>query len=152
MLFFRLIGPRDTITISVWNIKKAQKKEGAGFLGCVKIKTNAIHRLKDTGFQKLDLQKVSIEEDIDCSNVKGQIVISLAGRDRGGCGPNVTDVSLMSRSDMDGCCSQISPEIIPRNNSLPHGLVRVYQVRHCQCLQSHATLVYQQILFSTLWV
>ena len=93
--------------------------------------------------QKLDLQKVSIEEDIDCSNVKGQIVISLAGRDRGGCGPNVTDVSLMSRSDMDGCCSQISPEIIPRNNSLPHGLVRVYQVRHCQCIQSHATLVYE---------
>lgn len=75
--------------------------------------------------QKLDLQKVSIEEDIDCSNVKGQIVISLTGRDRGGCGPNVTDVSLMSRSDMDGCCSQISPEIIPRNNTLPHGLVSI---------------------------
>ena len=80
--------------------------------------------------QKLDLQKVSIEEDIDCSNVKGQIVISLAGRDRGGCGPNVTDVSLMSRSDMDGCCSQISPEIIPRNNSLPHGLVKVSHTLH----------------------
>ena len=79
---------------------------------------------------------MSIEEDIDCSNVKGQIVISLAGRDRGGCGPNVTDVSLMSRSDMDGCCSQISPEIIPRNNSLPHGLVKVYQVCHCQCLHT----------------
>lgn len=70
--------------------------------------------------QKLDLQKVAIEEDIDCSNVKGQIVISLAGRDRGGCGPNVTDVSLMSERDTDGC-SQLSPEIIPRESSLPHG-------------------------------
>ncbi|XP_067931737.1 E3 ubiquitin-protein ligase SMURF2-like [Watersipora subatra] len=116
-----LIGPRDAITISVWNIKKAQKKEGAGFLGCVKIKTNAIHRLKDTGFQKLDLQRVSLDEDIDCSNVKGQIVISLAGRDRGGCGPNVTDVSLFPERP-DDSCSQSSPEIIPRReNALPRG-------------------------------
>ena len=70
--------------------------------------------------QKLDLQRVSLDEDIDCSNVKGQIVISLAGRDRGGCGPNVTDVSLMSGAD--DCYSQSSPEIIPRReNPLPHG-------------------------------
>ena len=71
--------------------------------------------------QKLDLQRVSLDEDIDCSNVKGQIVISLAGRDRGGCGPNVTDVSLLSDRTED-CCPQSSPEIIPRReNPLPHG-------------------------------
>lgn len=66
--------------------------------------------------QKLDLQKVSLDDDddIDCSNVRGQIVISLAGRDRGGCGPNVTDVSLLSDRG-ESCCSQGSPEIIPRH-------------------------------------
>lgn len=71
--------------------------------------------------QKLDLQKVSHDEHIDCSNVRGQIVISLAGRDRGGSGPNNTDVSLLSES-ADDCCSRLSPEIIPRRDCrLPQG-------------------------------
>ena len=39
----------DAITISVWNHKKIHKKEGGGFLGCVRIMSNAIQRLKDTG-------------------------------------------------------------------------------------------------------
>ena len=37
------------MTISVWNHKKIHKKQGAGFLGCVRIMSNAITQLKDTG-------------------------------------------------------------------------------------------------------
>lgn len=47
--FFRYIGKSDSITISVWNHKKIHKKQGAGFLGCVRLLSNAINRLKDTG-------------------------------------------------------------------------------------------------------
>ncbi|MEQ2171929.1 E3 ubiquitin-protein ligase smurf2, partial [Goodea atripinnis] len=44
------IGKSDSITISVWNHKKIHKKQGAGFLGCVRLLSNAINRLKDTGW------------------------------------------------------------------------------------------------------
>ncbi|TRY58560.1 hypothetical protein DNTS_000403, partial [Danionella cerebrum] len=43
------IGKSDSITISIWNHKKIHKKQGAGFLGCVRLLSNAISRLKDTG-------------------------------------------------------------------------------------------------------
>lgn len=59
----------DTVTISVWNDKKVHKKNGAGFLGCVRLLGHAITRLKDTGYQRLDLLT-------DSSNplpVKGQV-------------------------------------------------------------------------------
>lgn len=46
---FRYVGKTDSITISVWNHKKIHKKQGAGFLGCVRLLSNAISRLKDTG-------------------------------------------------------------------------------------------------------
>ena len=49
LVFFSYIGQKDSITISVWNHKKIHKKQGAGFLGCVRIMSNAIQRLKDTG-------------------------------------------------------------------------------------------------------
>lgn len=49
LLPHRYIGKSDAITISVWNHKKIHKKEGGGFLGCVRIMSNAIQRLKDTG-------------------------------------------------------------------------------------------------------
>lgn len=45
----RYIGKTDSITISVWNHKKIHKKQGAGFLGCVRLLSNAINRLIDTG-------------------------------------------------------------------------------------------------------
>lgn len=53
-------------------------------------------------------------------------MISVTTRDRGGCGPNVTDVSLLSERGEE--CTQPSPEIIPRrsngySSALPHGLV-----------------------------
>ena len=52
-----LLSSEDSITISVWNDKKIHtKKDGivklnnsAAFLGCVKLLSNAIQRLKDTG-------------------------------------------------------------------------------------------------------
>lgn len=49
----RYIGKSDSITISVWNHKKIHKKQGAGFLGCVRLLSNAINRLKDTGCEYL---------------------------------------------------------------------------------------------------
>ncbi|KAL3273220.1 hypothetical protein HHI36_014674 [Cryptolaemus montrouzieri] len=76
------IGKNDTITISVWNHRKVIKKHGSGFLGCVKIVNSLIQRLKDTGYQCLDLGKASIE---DSEPVKGQVIISLLSRD-GPCG------------------------------------------------------------------
>ena len=48
-IFNSYIGKLDAITISVWNHRKIHKKEGGGFLGCVRIMSNAIQRLKDTG-------------------------------------------------------------------------------------------------------
>lgn len=45
----RYVGRTDSVTISLWNQKKVHKKQGAGFLGCVKIMPNAIQTLKDTG-------------------------------------------------------------------------------------------------------
>ncbi|KAK7112097.1 E3 ubiquitin-protein ligase SMURF2-like [Littorina saxatilis] len=89
------VGHKDSITISVWNHKKIHKKQGAGFLGCVRIMSNAIHQLKDTGFQRLDLQRQSSD---DTETVRGQIVISLISRDRGGSGPQVTDATGISQA------------------------------------------------------
>ncbi|KAJ9577603.1 hypothetical protein L9F63_005790 [Diploptera punctata] len=72
------IGKGDGITISVWNHKKIHKKQGGGFLGCVRIMSNTVQRLKDTGYQRLDLCKASSD---DPDPVKGQIVVSLMSRD-----------------------------------------------------------------------
>ncbi|GFT89132.1 e3 ubiquitin-protein ligase SMURF2 [Nephila pilipes] len=51
--------------------------------GCVRIATNSIQRLKDTGYQRLDLTKGHAD---DPEPVKGQIVISLLSRDGRGSG------------------------------------------------------------------
>ncbi|XP_031829010.1 SMAD specific E3 ubiquitin protein ligase [Nomia melanderi] len=72
------IGKNDGITISVWNHKKIHKKKGGGFLGCVRILSNTIQRLKDTGYQRLDLCKAHSD---DTDVVKGQIVVSLLSWD-----------------------------------------------------------------------
>ncbi|KAI5622734.1 E3 ubiquitin-protein ligase SMURF1 isoform X1, partial [Silurus asotus] len=82
------IGKTDSITISVWNHKKIHKKQGAGFLGCVRLLSNAISRLKDTGYQRLDLCKLNAS---DSDAVRGQIVVSLQTRDRIGSGGPVVD-------------------------------------------------------------
>ncbi|CAH0563781.1 unnamed protein product [Brassicogethes aeneus] len=76
------ISKTDSITISVWNYRKVQKKQGSGFLGCVKIVHSLIQRLKDTGYQCLDLGKAAQD---DTEPVRGQIILSLLSRD-GPCG------------------------------------------------------------------
>ncbi|CAG9864103.1 unnamed protein product [Phyllotreta striolata] len=75
------ISKNDNITISIWNHRKVHKKQGSGFLGCVRIVNNLIQRLKDTGYQCLDLGKANAEDE----PVKGQIIVSLLSRD-GPCG------------------------------------------------------------------
>lgn len=52
---YRYIGKNDGITISVWNHRKIHKKQGGGFLGCVRILSNTIQRLKDTGCKSIAL-------------------------------------------------------------------------------------------------
>ncbi|KAM9001764.1 E3 ubiquitin-protein ligase SMURF2 isoform 3-T3 [Sarcophilus harrisii] len=69
------IGKSDSVTISVWNHKKIHKKQGAGFLGCVRLLSNAINRLKDTG-------------------------LSLQSRDRIGTGGQVVDCSRLFDNDL----------------------------------------------------
>uniref|UniRef100_A0AAZ3SLR6 E3 ubiquitin-protein ligase SMURF1 n=1 Tax=Oncorhynchus tshawytscha TaxID=74940 RepID=A0AAZ3SLR6_ONCTS len=82
------IGKTDSITISVWNHKKIHKRQGAGFLGCIRLLANSISRLKDTGYQRLDLCKLNPS---DSDAVRGQIVVSLQTRDGLGSGGPVVD-------------------------------------------------------------
>uniref|UniRef100_A0A3B1K9U6 E3 ubiquitin-protein ligase n=1 Tax=Astyanax mexicanus TaxID=7994 RepID=A0A3B1K9U6_ASTMX len=91
------IGKLDSITISVWNHKKIHKKQGAGFLGCVRLLSNSINRLKDTGYQRLDLNKLGPN---DSDTVRGQIVVSLQSRDRIGSGGPVVDCSRLFDNDL----------------------------------------------------
>ncbi|XP_024289274.2 E3 ubiquitin-protein ligase SMURF2 isoform X2 [Oncorhynchus tshawytscha] len=91
------IGKSDSITISVWNHKKIHKKQGAGFLGCVRLLSNAINRLKDTGYQRLDMNKLGLN---DSDTVRGQIVVSLQSRDRIGTGGPVVDCSRLFDNDL----------------------------------------------------
>uniref|UniRef100_A0A9J7WU28 HECT-type E3 ubiquitin transferase n=1 Tax=Cyprinus carpio carpio TaxID=630221 RepID=A0A9J7WU28_CYPCA len=76
------IGKSDSITISVWNHKKIHKKQGAGFLGCVRLLSNSINRLKDTG----------------CKCVC--MTVSLQSRDRIGTGGPVVDCSRLFDNDL----------------------------------------------------
>uniref|UniRef100_A0A8C9T3N1 HECT-type E3 ubiquitin transferase n=1 Tax=Scleropages formosus TaxID=113540 RepID=A0A8C9T3N1_SCLFO len=90
------VGKADSITISVWNHKKIHKKQGAGFLGCVRLLSNAISRMKDTGYQRLDLCKLTPS---DSDTVRGQIIVSLQTRDRIGGGGPVVDCRGLLESE-----------------------------------------------------
>ncbi|NXW06324.1 SMUF1 ligase, partial [Fregetta grallaria] len=79
---------KNSITISVWNHKKIHKKKKNGFLGCVRLLSNAIKKKKNTGYQRLDLCKLN---PTDTDAVRGQIVVSLQTRDRIGTGGSVVD-------------------------------------------------------------
>ena len=46
---YSLLSHSDSIIISIWNSKKVHKRQGAGFLGCVKLSPAGISKLKDTG-------------------------------------------------------------------------------------------------------
>ncbi|XP_065065475.1 E3 ubiquitin-protein ligase SMURF2-like [Rhopilema esculentum] len=68
------VSKNDSITVSIWNQKKVHKRQGAGFLGCVRLTSQAILRLKDTGYQRLELNNISpYVQDY----VRGQIVVSI---------------------------------------------------------------------------
>ncbi|PIK36976.1 hypothetical protein BSL78_26191, partial [Apostichopus japonicus] len=73
------VGRQDSIIISIWNHRKIHKKQGAGFLGWVRLQAHAIQRLKDTGFTRLDLCRQNAD---DPDNIRGQLVISITSRDR----------------------------------------------------------------------
>ena len=45
----RFLSRSDSVTVSVWNNRKVQRREGAGFLGCVRLSPVNITRLRDTG-------------------------------------------------------------------------------------------------------
>uniref|UniRef100_A0A673BKP7 E3 ubiquitin-protein ligase SMURF1 n=1 Tax=Sphaeramia orbicularis TaxID=375764 RepID=A0A673BKP7_9TELE len=83
------IGKSDSITISVWNHKKIHKKQGAGFLGCVRLLSNAINRLKDTGCKCLL-----------CICLPCAAAVSLQSRDRIGTGGPVVDCSRLFDNDL----------------------------------------------------
>lgn len=46
---YSYLSRSDSVTISVWNSRKVHKRQGAGFLGCVRLNPGSIARLKDTG-------------------------------------------------------------------------------------------------------
>ncbi|XP_042242160.1 E3 ubiquitin-protein ligase SMURF1-like isoform X5 [Homarus americanus] len=114
------VGKGDGITISVWNRRKIHKKAGSGFLGCVRIVASAIHRLKDTGYQRLDLTRIGHDE---CEPVRGQIVVSLMSRDGRGTGSHNAVVDPLGNLS--------SPDDLPdgwEERRTPTG--RLYYVNH----------------------
>jgi E3 ubiquitin ligase SMURF1/2 len=87
------LSRHDSITISVWNSRKVHKRQGAGFLGCVRLNPSNISRLRDTGCtsdinvsinhhllldQRLNLAKNLPDDD---EAVRGQLIVSLTTRE-----------------------------------------------------------------------
>lgn len=68
----------DSVTVSVWNHRKVHRKEGAGFLGCVRLTPTTITRLRDTGYQRLNLTRNSPDDE---DSIRGQLILSLTSRD-----------------------------------------------------------------------
>ncbi|KAL7736362.1 hypothetical protein ACLKA6_014832 [Drosophila palustris] len=119
------LGRGDSITITVWNQRKIHK--GSGFLGCVRIPALTIQSLKGAGFQRLDLGKLSPDDD---ELVRGQIIISLLPKD-GPCSGNPLAIVGPS-GDVRGPSEEDSTE-----DCLPEGWEerrtdngRIYYVNH----------------------
>ncbi|RWS20924.1 E3 ubiquitin-protein ligase SMURF2-like protein, partial [Leptotrombidium deliense] len=129
------IGKSDSVTITVWNHKKIHKKQGAGFLGCVRIQSMTIQRLKDTGYQRLDLQKI---KDDDTDAVKGQIVVSLLSRESTRpSGGRLQNVVIMNSEATISSQENSADTTLNDHNELPEGWEerrtpsgRVYYVNH----------------------
>jgi len=118
------VGKNDSVTISIWNQRKVHKKQGAGFLGCVRLTSQAIGRLKDTGYQRLELNKViPYMQDY----IRGQIVVSI--ETRGGTGSNAIVDSRGNVSSTPAVCSDIF-ELPPgwEERRTPNG--RIQYVNH----------------------
>nr|XP_036669384.1 E3 ubiquitin-protein ligase Smurf1 [Drosophila suzukii] len=119
------LGIGDAITITVWNQRKIHK--GSGFLGCVRIPAFNIQSLKGAGFQRLDLGKLSPDDD---ELVRGQIIISLLSKDGPSSGNPLAIVG--PSGDVRGPSEDDSSE-----DSLPEGWEerrtdngRIYYVNH----------------------
>uniref|UniRef100_A0A8C6TVJ8 HECT-type E3 ubiquitin transferase n=1 Tax=Neogobius melanostomus TaxID=47308 RepID=A0A8C6TVJ8_9GOBI len=118
------IGKADSITISVWNHKKIHKKQGAGFLGCVRLLSNAINRLKDTGYQRLDLNKLSPNDN---DTVRGQICLNSASSFR-----PASEYSSPSGRPLSCVVDENTPVMTPINGaeaSVPPGEHRIQERR-----------------------
>nr|XP_023019400.1 E3 ubiquitin-protein ligase SMURF2 isoform X1 [Leptinotarsa decemlineata]XP_023019401.1 E3 ubiquitin-protein ligase SMURF2 isoform X2 [Leptinotarsa decemlineata] len=124
------IAKTDNVTISIWNHRKVHKKQGGGFLGCVCLVNSLIQRLKDTGYQCLDLGKANAE---DSEPVRGQIIISLLSRD-GPCGG--TPLAIVGplgdlRGPVDSESNNVTSVDLPpgwEERRTPNG--RLYYVNH----------------------
>ncbi len=78
--------------------KASSAAASSGFLGCVRLQSQDIERLKNTGYQKIDLVA-------DRSNpllVKGQVVVSLQSRDVKGTGSMNAVVDNMGNLSFGG--------------------------------------------------
>ncbi|KAH8277980.1 hypothetical protein KR018_012202 [Drosophila ironensis] len=119
------LGIGDAITITVWNQRKIHK--GSGFLGCVRLPAFNIQSLKGAGFQRLDLGKLTPDDD---ELVRGQIIISLLSKDGANTGNPLAIVG--PSGDVRGPSEEDSSE-----DSLPEGWEerrtdngRIYYVNH----------------------
>ncbi len=72
--------------------KHSSGQSSSGFLGCVRLLSNAIERLKNTGYQKIDL----VADSNNPLPVRGQIVVSLQSRDVKGTGEECLCLSSMT--------------------------------------------------------
>ena len=81
-IVFNNITPKLCLISFISYIGRKSSSSSSGFLGCVRLLSNAIERLKDTGYQRLDL----VSDNNNPLPVKGQIVISLLSRDGHGTG------------------------------------------------------------------
>ncbi|KAF7266573.1 hypothetical protein GWI33_020081 [Rhynchophorus ferrugineus] len=138
------IGRNDTITITVWNYRKVHKKQGSGFLGCVRLVNSLIQRLKDTGYQCLELGKASHD---DSEPVRGKIIISLLSRD-GPCGG--TPLAIVSPlGDIRGPNNPAIDNNIAENESVTEELPPGWEERRT----SNGRLYYvNHVTKSTQWV
>jgi len=123
------VGKNESLTISVWNQRKVYKGRGAGFLGCVRVTPLAIHRLKDQGFQKLELSTINPNEH---DYVTGQIVVSIVTRERIYNSPssdllwgNVTPSSNSTTADHDDLPPGWESRVTPNG--------RVQYINHLTC-------------------
>ncbi|XP_053608063.1 E3 ubiquitin-protein ligase SMURF2 [Plodia interpunctella] len=104
----------DGITISVWNQRKIHKRQGSGFLGCVRIQPSTVHKLKDTGYQCLELCEDGSGETC---GVRGQVIVSLLSRD-GARGEPASAAGEGSPLAVVGPAGDVrSPRDPPANNS-----------------------------------
>ncbi|XP_059047101.1 E3 ubiquitin-protein ligase SMURF1 [Achroia grisella] len=109
----------DGITISIWNQRKIHKRQGSGFLGCVCIQPSTVHKLKDTGYQCLELSE---DSSLETCGVRGQVIVSLLSRD-GARGEPASAAGEGSPLAVVGPAGDVrsprDPPVIPNTNQSP---------------------------------